>query len=81
VGTVVDLSYGGARLQMSGRVAASTDAADTLALPDAGIAVHARPVWTQGAGPDGPWLCGVELQEPDPVVNRAWRAFVDAVGA
>jgi len=81
VGTVVDLSYGGARLQMSDRVTASTDAAHTLALPDAGIAVHARPVWIQGGGPDGPWLCGVEVQEPDPVINRAWRAFVDAVGA
>jgi DNA-binding response OmpR family regulator len=81
VGTVVDLSYGGARLQMSDRIVAASDAAPTLALPDAGIAVHARPVWTQGAGPDGPWLCGVEVQEPDPVVNQAWRAFVDAVGA
>jgi CheY-like chemotaxis protein len=81
VGTVVDLSYGGARLQMSDRVSGSTGAAHTLALPDAGIAVHARPVWTQGAGPDGPWLCGVEVQEPDPIVNGAWRAFVDAVGA
>lgn len=80
VGTVVDLSYGGARLQMSDRVSGRTDTAHTLALPDAGIAVHARPVWTQGAGPDGPWLCGVEVQEPDPVINRAWRAFVDAVG-
>ena len=81
VGTVVDLSYGGARLQMSDRLIAPTNAAHTLALPDAGIAVHTRPVWTQGAGPDGPWLCGVELQEPDPVINRAWRAFVDAVWA
>jgi CheY-like chemotaxis protein len=81
VGTIVDLSYGGARLQMNDRVKGRSDAAATLALPDAGIAVHARPVWTQGAGPDGPWLCGVELQEPDPVSNRAWRAFVDAVGA
>ena len=80
VGTVVDLSYGGARLQMTDRVTGPNDAAHTLALPDAGIAVHARPVWTQGAAPDGPWLCGVEVHEPDPVMNRAWRAFVDAVG-
>ena len=81
VGTLVDLSYGGARLQMSGRVTGPTNPAQTLALPDAGIAVHARPVWTQGAGPDGPWMCGVEVQEPDPIVSRAWRAFVDAVAS
>ena len=80
LGTVVDLSYGGVRLQMSGRVLGPSDAAQTLALPDIGITVHARPVWTQGVGPDGPWLCGVELHEPDPSSNRAWRTFVDAVG-
>lgn len=81
LGTVVDLSYGGVRLQMSGRISGAADAAQTLALPDAGISVHARPVWTQGVGPDGPWLCGVEVQEPDPRANRAWRTFVDAVAS
>jgi DNA-binding response OmpR family regulator len=78
-GSVVDLSYGGVRLRMSRRVSGRADAAQTLALPDVGISLHARPVWTQGAGPDGPWLCGVEVQEADPGVNRTWRAFVDAV--
>jgi len=80
-GTVVDLSYGGVRLQMSGRISGASDTAQTLALPDVGISVHARPVWTQGVGPDGPWLCGVEVQEPDPLANRAWRTFVDAVAS
>jgi DNA-binding response OmpR family regulator len=79
-GTVLDLSYGGVRLQMTRRVAGPSDA-QTLALPDVGISVHARPVWTQGAGPDGPWLYGMEVQEPDPTANRAWRAFVDAVAS
>ena len=80
VGPVAHRSSGGGRLPSRDRVTGRTDTAHTLALPDAGIAVHARPVWTQGAGPDGPWLCGLEVQEPDPLVNRAWRAFVDAVG-
>jgi DNA-binding response OmpR family regulator len=80
-GSVVDLSYGGVRLQMTGRVTGPSDAAQTLALPEVGISVHARPVWMQGAGPDGPWLCGVEVQERDPTANRAWRAFVDRVGS
>ena len=80
-GAVVDLSYGGVRLQTSGRITGPSDTAQTLALPDAGISIQARPVWTQGVGPEGPWLCGVEVQEPDPIADRAWRAFVDAVGS
>ena len=43
------------------------------------VVVHARPVWTQGAGPHGPWWCGAEVQEPDRDADRAWRGFVDAV--
>lgn len=78
-GCVVDLSYGGIRLQMSGRVAAPPDEAQTLALPAAGLAVHARPVWLQGASLHGSWWCGMEVQESDPTVDRAWRAFVDGV--
>ena len=78
--TVVDLSYGGVRLQLRARAGDRTGLAQTLALPSAGIAVHARPVWTHASGPDGPWLCGLEVQEPDPRVDRAWRAWVDAVG-
>jgi CheY-like chemotaxis protein len=78
-GSVVDLSYGGVRLRMSGRLNGPGDAAQMLALPAAGVSVHARPVWTQGAGPDGPWLCGVAVQELDRNANRAWRTFVDAV--
>jgi DNA-binding response OmpR family regulator len=80
-GSIVDLSYGGVRLQTSGRLSGAADAAQTLALTDVGISVRARPVWTQGVGPDGPWLCGVEVQEPDPAANRAWRTFVDAVAS
>jgi DNA-binding response OmpR family regulator len=78
--TVIDLSYGGVRLQFSARVTEASSRQLPLALPAAGFAVLTRPVWTQGAGPEGPWWCGVEVQEPDPVADRAWRAFVDSVG-
>jgi DNA-binding response OmpR family regulator len=77
--TVVDLSYGGVRLQFSTRVIDAACGPLALALPSAGFAVHTRPVWTQGAGPNGPWWCGVEIQERDPAADRAWRAFVDMV--
>jgi len=78
--TLLDLSYGGVRLELSARAADSSRRPQTLAVAGAGVAVHARAVWTRGAGPDGPWWCGVEVQEPDPAADRAWRAFVDRSG-
>jgi DNA-binding response OmpR family regulator len=77
--TVVDVSYGGVRLQFTARVRDASRQPQTLIVPSAGVVVHARPVWTQGAGPDGPWWCGAEVQEPDRDADRAWRGFVDAV--
>jgi ActR/RegA family two-component response regulator len=77
--TVVDLSYGGVRLRLNVRVSGAPDDRQMLALPSAGVAVRARPVWVLGAGPDGPWWCGVEVEAPDPAADRAWRAFVDRV--
>jgi len=77
--TIVNLSYGGVRLRLDTRVADGSRQLQTLALPAAGIAVRARPVWTQGAGPGGPWWCGVEVEEADAAADRRWRRFVDAV--
>jgi CheY-like chemotaxis protein len=76
-GCVVDLSYGGVRLELSQRIVEPPRATQALALPEEGLALRARAVWTCGAGADGPWLCGVEIDDPDPIANRAWRAFVD----
>jgi len=77
-GTVVDLSYGGARLSLTRRIVDAPRSPQALALPGTGIAVRARSVWTCGAGAAGPWLYGVELDDSDVGANRAWRAFVDA---
>jgi len=77
-GTVVDLSYGGVRLSLTQRVANPPCLPQALAVPDAGIAVRARAIWTCGAGVAGPWLHGVEIDDPDHGANRAWRVFVDA---
>ena len=76
-GIVVDLSYGGVRLELSQRIVEPPQSTQALALPEEGLALRARPVWTCAAGAGGPWLCGVELDESDPGANRAWRAFVD----
>ena len=79
-GTIVDLSYGGVRLGLARRVVEPSRSPQALALPGTGLAVRARSVWTYGVRSDSSWLCGVEVDEPDPDANRAWRAFVDAAG-
>jgi DNA-binding response OmpR family regulator len=77
-GTLVDLSYGGVRLSLTTRLTDQPCLPQALAVPGAGIAVRARAIWTCGAGVAGPWLYGVEIDDPDHGANRAWRVFVDA---
>jgi len=76
-GTIVDLSYCGARLELTERVVDPPRLPQALALLNEGLMLRVRPVWTYGVGAAGPWLCGVELDEPDPAATRAWRALVD----
>ena len=75
---VVDLSYGGLRLEVlePADVASSFE----VALPDHGIGIQAKPVWTS-AGPTGWFSCGAELTVADPQVMSAWRTLVDSVHA
>jgi DNA-binding response OmpR family regulator len=72
---VVDLSYGGLRLELLEKadVASGFD----VALPGFGITVRANPVWTCPA-PSG-WFCGAELSEPNPQALSDWRKLVDSV--
>jgi DNA-binding response OmpR family regulator len=76
--TVVDLSYGGLRLRLRQPLAEPSHDVQAVALPTVGLAVRARPVWNGPADLARSWWCGLELDEPDPELNRAWRAFVDA---
>ena len=78
-GKVVDLSYGGLRLEMAEPVEPRSTAPREINLPDAGLAVHARAVWTRPLEAGGKWWCGVEVNEDDPMVVDAWRRFVDNV--
>ena len=73
---VVDLSYGGLRLELlqAGDVPSRFD----VALPRLGGAVRARPVWTRRA-PSGWIWCGAELSEADPRILANWRRLVDSV--
>jgi CheY-like chemotaxis protein len=80
-GIVVDISYGGAQLQLADAPSkADRERAYDLAWFGAeDLPVRARPVWRRAAGPNGPWWCGVELDAPSVASERAWQTFVDAV--
>jgi DNA-binding response OmpR family regulator len=73
---VVDLSYGGLRLELLEKadVASGFD----VALPGFGITVRAKPVWTRPA-PSGWFWCGAELSEANPHALSVWRTVVDSV--
>jgi CheY-like chemotaxis protein len=76
-GIVVDVSYGGAQLQLREPPGDPTcGRLDQLA--GAGPApVPARRVWTRSAGPNGPWWLGLELNGRS-AAGTPWQAFVDA---
>lgn len=75
---MLDLSYGGFRIEVPGL--------DTLppgfevALPSFGVAIRAKPVWTRHA-PSGSFWCGAELSDSDIHSIIVWRHIVDSVAA
>lgn len=76
---VVDVSYGGLRLELP----------DQRPLPDAfdvevtGIGLHleCHSVWTQPAGPLAGTVCGAALTADHTPSARTWRAIVDRLNA
>ena len=78
--SILDLSYGGLRIEVS-------DAADGLpltsvevAIPSAKVAFEAPPpVWARRFEIAGCWWCGLELKETSLPTNQSWRRFVDSV--
>jgi DNA-binding response OmpR family regulator len=76
---VVDVSYGGLRLELP----------DQRSLPEAfdvevtGIGLHleVQPVWTRPAGPQAGTLCGATLAADHTPSARTWRAIVDRLNA
>lgn len=76
--TVIDLSYGGLRLEMGEAVEGELGSSQEVHLPGVGLSLRGRPVWVRRVGPAGPWWCGVDLNEADASAIGAWRDFVDA---
>jgi len=73
---VVDVSYGGLRLEIRSIDHPLSHLA-TIDIPSVGVvAVH--PVWARGGGPLGRWWCGAEV-DAEHQTSGLWRQFVDSL--
>lgn len=73
---VVELSYGGMRLELepAGRIPSRFQ----MKIPRFDMVVRARPIWTHYTSA-GSLSCGAELSEGNPKTLALWRHFVDTV--
>jgi len=73
---VVDLSYGGMRLELqaAGRIPSRFQ----MTIPRFEVVVRARPIWTRHTSA-GSISCGAELSEGNPKTLAMWRHFVDSI--
>ena len=76
---VVDMSYGGFRIEMPEPPDTAPPAPVEVTLLSFGLSVNATLVWTRSTNAPGPWLGGGALRETDESTTRAWRVVVDAL--
>jgi len=74
---VVDVSYGGLRLEMENTKATPVSRRQAIQLP--GLTFYGWPVWIRPGRREGSWWYGIRLDETDPETGEAWRALVDIV--
>jgi DNA-binding response OmpR family regulator len=75
---ILDVSYGGLRLEMQDDSASALPSSFDVALPMKDVSVHVDLVW-QSHADDGSWMCGVELSQGDAAAAQAWHGVVDAI--
>ncbi len=73
---VIDISYGGLRLEIIEGGEVPRFDADIVVVPDAGVALHTRCVWMKKLEAQKSWT-GVAVDDQDPHAIEAWRRFVD----
>ncbi len=78
---LIDLSYGGFRLEFVGSGAYVPDPKSGFRahVPSLGVSVDADLVWIERAS-SGRFVCGASLANADPLVATRWRQVVDRVG-
>lgn len=75
---VVDVSYGGLRLEMTGE---PIPPAFDVEVSGIGLQLAVEPVWLQPASATGSVLCGAALASDATPAARTWRAIVDRLTA
>ena len=76
---VVDMSYGGFRLEMPVPLDTTPPAPVEVTLLSFGLSVNATLVWSRNFNTPGPWMSGAALRDTDESTARAWRVVVDAL--
>jgi two-component system response regulator RegA len=74
---IIDLSYGGVRVEMP--EGAGVPATFDLTLPERDLVVRMKSVWTRAASRGWTWY-GAETFDNDPVTVELWRRVVDSAG-
>jgi DNA-binding response OmpR family regulator len=75
---VVELSYGGVRLELQ-RPPGPERTPLEIKLPTFGVSLQAVACWSQLAGEGGAWSCGAEVAPVDSDATRTWRWIVDSL--
>ena len=75
---VVELSYGGVKLEMP-RPPGPGRTPIEIKLPTFGVSVQAVACWSQLAEEGGSWRCGAEVAPIDSDATRTWRWIVDSL--
>jgi hypothetical protein len=75
---VIDLSYGGLRLELEGSPADFKAPMD-VAFPTLGLSIKAVPRWTMPIEALGSLWCGAEVTPPDSRARQTWRGVVDSL--
>jgi len=78
---IVELSYGGLRLEVAdtGGAAPQLGSGLRVNLPAYGVSIETALVWIERA-PSGVLHCGAAVEPLSPAVTTAWRQVVDRVG-
>ena len=77
---VLDISYGGVRVEVAASPPRGPGELVRLQILEPPLSVYVRPVWQQESAA-GTFACGAEIVDPDPSAPGRWRTFVDSVGA
>jgi CheY-like chemotaxis protein len=75
---ILDVSYGGLRLELERRPERPLPTSFTLDFPTSGVSVPVDVVWTTRVGEEH-WVCGASVVQVEDAAARAWQGLVDAV--